>query len=64
MNVNTSVERRMHEKCEILQWRTDLGEVNLGCPNDASREQNQMKRIGKGNSPYPIITSMIVLNNY
>lgn len=43
---------------------SDLGEVNLGCQNDASRQQNQMKRIGKDNFPYPRITSMIVINNY
>ena len=54
----------MHEKDEMLQPRPDLGEVKLGCSNDASRYQNQMKRTGKGNILYPVLTSMIVLSNY
>lgn len=54
----------MHEKDEMPQLRPDLGEVKLGCSNDASRHENQTKRTGKGNVLYPILTSMIVLNNY
>lgn len=54
----------MHEKDEMLQLRPDLGAIKLGCPNDASRHQNQTKRTGKGNFLYPLLTSMIVLNNY
>ena len=45
----------MHEKGEMLEPRPDLGAVKFGCPNDASRHQNQTKRTGKATFSIPYL---------